>query len=86
MLRVRKMTDSCIGEHDDYTRHGQRRAGGQIESKMMRARQMEEIREARKKEAEVRQEKKRSKLVSTSSNWEAYCESIAAAIVSTHAE
>lgn len=59
---------------------------GQIESKMMRARQMEEIREARKKEAEVRQEKKRSKLVSTSSNWEAYCESIAAAIVSTHAE
>ncbi|KAF4303795.1 60S ribosomal subunit assembly/export protein LOC1 [Botryosphaeria dothidea] len=56
---------------------------GQIESKMMRARQMEEIREARKKEAEVRQEKKRSKLVSTSSNWEAYCESIAAAIEET---
>ena len=36
---------------------------GQIESKMMKARQMEEIREARRKEAEARQEQKRSKLV-----------------------
>ncbi|KAH7058941.1 60S ribosomal subunit assembly/export protein loc1 [Macrophomina phaseolina] len=40
---------------------------GQIESKMMKARQMEEIREARKKEAEARQEVKRSKLVSAHS-------------------
>ena len=39
---------------------------GQIESKMMKARQMEEIREARRKEAEVRQEQKKSKLVRTS--------------------
>ena len=37
---------------------------GQIESKMMKARQMEEIREARKKEAEARQEERRIKLVS----------------------
>lgn len=37
---------------------------GQIESKMMKARQMEEIREARRKEAEARQEEKRIKLVS----------------------
>lgn len=37
---------------------------GQIESKMMKARQMEEIREARRKEAEARQEEKRMKLVS----------------------
>lgn len=36
---------------------------GQIESKMMKSRQMEEIREARKKEAEARQEQKKSKLV-----------------------
>ncbi|KAH6684133.1 putative 60S ribosomal subunit assembly/export protein LOC1 [Halenospora varia] len=35
---------------------------GQIESKMMRARQMEEIREARKAEAEKRQEMRKSKL------------------------
>ncbi|KAI9813787.1 MAG: 60S ribosomal subunit assembly/export protein [Pycnora praestabilis] len=38
---------------------------GQIESKMMKARQMEEIREARKKEAEARQEVKKSKLEDT---------------------
>lgn len=38
---------------------------GQIESKLMRARQMEEIREARRKEAEVRQEHKKSKLEET---------------------
>lgn len=36
---------------------------GQIESKMMKSRQMEEIREARRKEAELRQEQKKSKLV-----------------------
>ncbi|CAL8583133.1 60S ribosomal subunit assembly/export protein [Xanthoria parietina] len=35
---------------------------GQIESKMMKSRQMEEIREARRKEAEVRQEQRHSKL------------------------
>ena len=35
---------------------------GQIESKMMKARQMEEIREARKAEAEKRQEMRKSKL------------------------
>ena len=38
---------------------------GQIESKMMKARQMEEIREARRKEAEVRHEKKNGKLEET---------------------
>ncbi|EON61648.1 hypothetical protein W97_00864 [Coniosporium apollinis CBS 100218] len=38
---------------------------GQIESKMMKARQMEEIREARRKEAEARQYDKRSKLEET---------------------
>jgi 60S ribosomal subunit assembly/export protein LOC1 len=38
---------------------------GQIESKIMRARQMEEIREARRKEAEVRHEKKNEKLEET---------------------
>ncbi|KAI9878743.1 MAG: 60S ribosomal subunit assembly/export protein [Pleopsidium flavum] len=38
---------------------------GQIESKMMKARQMEEIREARKREAEARQEEKKSKLEET---------------------
>ncbi|OJD31874.1 66s preribosome component loc1 [Diplodia corticola] len=38
---------------------------GQIESKMMKARQMEEIREARKKEAEVRSDKKREKFEET---------------------
>jgi len=37
---------------------------GQIESKMIKARQMEEIREARRKEAEARQEQKKSKLES----------------------
>lgn len=36
---------------------------GQIESKMMKARQLEEIREAKKKEAEARKEQKKSKLV-----------------------
>ena len=36
---------------------------GQIESKMVKARQMEEIREARRKEAEARQEQRKSKLV-----------------------
>ena len=36
---------------------------GQIESKMMKSRKMEEIREARQKEAEARQEQKNSKLV-----------------------
>ena len=36
---------------------------GQIESKMLRSRHMEEIREARRKEAEARQEEKKSKLV-----------------------
>ncbi|KAL8877668.1 MAG: hypothetical protein Q9198_004359 [Flavoplaca austrocitrina] len=35
---------------------------GQIESKMMKSRQMEEIREARRKEAEARQERRNSKL------------------------
>ncbi|KAL1964198.1 hypothetical protein VTN77DRAFT_7156 [Rasamsonia byssochlamydoides] len=35
---------------------------GQIESKMMRARQLEEIREAKRKEAEARQQQKKSKL------------------------
>jgi len=35
---------------------------GQIESKMMKARQMEEIREARKAEAEKRMEIRKSKL------------------------
>ena len=38
---------------------------GQIESKMMKARQMEEIREARKAEAEKRQEIRKSKLDET---------------------
>lgn len=36
---------------------------GQIESKMMKSRQMEEIRDARRKEAEARQEQRNSKLV-----------------------
>lgn len=36
---------------------------GQIESKIMKSRQMEEIREARRKEAEAKQEQRRSKLV-----------------------
>lgn len=36
---------------------------GQIESKMMKARQLEEIREARQKEIEARQAQKKSKLV-----------------------
>jgi hypothetical protein len=36
---------------------------GQIESKMMKARQMEEIREAKRKEAEARQQQRKSKLV-----------------------
>lgn len=38
---------------------------GQIESKMMKARQMEEIREARKAEAEKRQELRKAKLDET---------------------
>ncbi|KAL8943932.1 MAG: hypothetical protein Q9216_000744 [Gyalolechia sp. 2 TL-2023] len=38
---------------------------GQIESKMMKSRQMEEIRAARWKEAEARQQQKKSKLVCT---------------------
>ncbi|EZF98321.1 hypothetical protein H113_01852 [Trichophyton rubrum MR1459] len=38
---------------------------GQIESRMIKARQMEEIREARKAEAEARKEKKNAKLVSS---------------------
>jgi len=38
---------------------------GQIESKMMKARQMEEIREARKAEAEKRIEMRKSKLEET---------------------
>lgn len=38
---------------------------GQIESKMIKARQMEEIREARKVEAEKREEEKQTKLDST---------------------
>ncbi|KAF2836900.1 hypothetical protein M501DRAFT_205872 [Patellaria atrata CBS 101060] len=38
---------------------------GQIESKMIKARQLEEIREARRKEAEARQVEKRSKLEET---------------------
>ncbi|EZF28480.1 hypothetical protein H101_07835 [Trichophyton interdigitale H6] len=37
---------------------------GQIESRMIKARQMEEIREARRAEAEARKEKKNAKLVS----------------------
>lgn len=36
---------------------------GQIESKMMKARQLEEIREAKHKEMEARQAEKKSKLV-----------------------
>lgn len=36
---------------------------GQIESKMIKSRQMEEIREARRKEAEARQQQRNSKLV-----------------------
>ncbi|KAL8710521.1 MAG: hypothetical protein Q9220_004954 [cf. Caloplaca sp. 1 TL-2023] len=38
---------------------------GQIESKVMKSRQMEEIREARRKEAESRQQQKQSKLEET---------------------
>lgn len=38
---------------------------GQIESKMMKSRQMEAIREARRKEAEARQEQRKSKLEET---------------------
>ncbi|KAL8952580.1 MAG: hypothetical protein Q9222_001534 [Ikaeria aurantiellina] len=38
---------------------------GQLESKVMRSRQMEEIREARRKEAESRQQQKQSKLEET---------------------
>lgn len=37
---------------------------GQIESKMLKARHMEEIREARKAEADKREEQRRGKLVS----------------------
>ena len=36
---------------------------GQIESKMMKSRQMEEIREARKAEAEKREQMRKGKLV-----------------------
>lgn len=36
---------------------------GQIESKMIKTRQLEEIREARRKEAEARQKQKTSNLV-----------------------
>lgn len=36
---------------------------GQIESKMIKARQMEAIRDAKRKEAEARAEQKKSKLV-----------------------
>lgn len=36
---------------------------GQIESKMMKSRQLEEIREARRKEAEARQQQREAKLV-----------------------
>lgn len=36
---------------------------GQIESKMMKSRQMEDIREARRKEAEARHEQRKSKMV-----------------------
>ena len=36
---------------------------GQIESKMMKSRHMEEVREARQKEAEAKQEQRKSKLV-----------------------
>lgn len=36
---------------------------GQIESKMMKSRQMEEIRDARRKEAEARQQQRNTKLV-----------------------
>ena len=36
---------------------------GQIESKMLKSRHMEEIREARRKETEARQQQKQSKLV-----------------------
>lgn len=42
---------------------------GQIESKMIKARQMEEIREARRKEAEARQEQKKTKLVCQNINF-----------------
>lgn len=38
---------------------------GQIESKMMKSRQMEEIREARRKEAEAKHEQRKLKLVWT---------------------
>ncbi|KAL8802894.1 MAG: hypothetical protein Q9182_003510 [Xanthomendoza sp. 2 TL-2023] len=38
---------------------------GQIESKMMKSRQLEEIRQARRKEVEARQEQRTSKLVRT---------------------
>lgn len=43
---------------------------GQIESKMMKARQLEEIREARQKEIEARQAQKKSKLVRHFSLWQ----------------
>ena len=36
---------------------------GQIESKMLKSRHMEEIREARRKESEARQQRKQLKLV-----------------------
>ena len=42
---------------------------GQIESKMMKARQMEAIRDARRKEAEVRQERKNEKFEATKNSF-----------------
>ncbi len=42
---------------------------GQIESKLLKSRHMEEIREARKKEAEAREQQRKSKLVSSSLSW-----------------
>lgn len=43
---------------------------GQIESKMMKARQLEEIRESKKKEADARQSEKKSKLVWKSADYQ----------------
>ena len=49
---------------------------GQIETKIMKSRQMEEIREARRKEAEARQEQRKSKLVWSCQNQMPTCSSI----------
>lgn len=46
---------------------------GQIESKMMKARQMEEIRQARRKEAEARAQEKNAKLVGVPSKKKKIC-------------